>query len=208
MAIATKAPEGTAKSKEKYHHGDLRQALIAAAYELISKHGAENFSLADACRVAGVSTAAPYKHFRDRDELLECVVSQGFEVMKKQAVEAIEANGEGTPEAIVAMGNAYIDFAINEQALFRLMFGQHPKLKSAQCVLDDGRACFSTVIEQVAIYCNKNGIKGDPQEIATRLWTFVHGASSLIIDEDYQVVVPDLDVRKMVENTGPLLLKS
>ena len=59
------------KAKAKYHHGDLREALLAASYELVAQQGAENFLLADACRRAGVSTAAPYKHFRDRDEILE-----------------------------------------------------------------------------------------------------------------------------------------
>ena len=73
-------PESISKDetgqKDNYHHGGLRDALIAAAREQIAEHGADNFSLADACRRAGVSTAAPYKHFRDRDEILEEVTSR------------------------------------------------------------------------------------------------------------------------------------
>ena len=179
---------------------------MQASYALISEHGAENFSLADACRRAGVSTAAPYKHFRDRDEVLEIIVSRAFDVLGERSTAAVVEAGVGTLAGIVAMGRAYIQFAVDEQRLFRLMFGQHPQLKSAECVVGDGTKCFSGVIEQVAIYCEKNDLPGDPKEIAVRLWTFVHGAASLLIDEDYAVVAPELNIEKMISDTTPLLL--
>jgi hypothetical protein len=79
-------------------------------------------------------------------------------------------------------------------------------LKKEVGVVDEGMGCFSKVIEQVAIYCERNGVRGDPMTIAVRLWTFVHGASSLLIDQDYAAVAPDLDVEAMLEETTPLLL--
>ena len=194
------------KSKEKYHHGDLREALVASSYALVAEHGAENFSLADACRRAGVSTAAPYKHFRDRNEILEEVVARAFDELAVRSIAAVQEAGEGTLEGIVAMGRAYLNFAVDEQRLFRLMFGQNPALKQAELVVSDGRRCFSGVIEQVGIYCERNGLKGDPNQIAVRLWTFVHGAASLLIDEDYATVAPDLDVDALIAGTAPLLL--
>ncbi len=204
------APEsaGTDKIhvKSKYHHGDLREALIAASYALVSEHGAENFSLADACRLAGVSTAAPYKHFRDRNEVLEIIITRAFDMMADRSMAAVARAGPGTIEGITAMGHAYVKFAVEEQRLFRLMFGQHPILKKSEMVMGDGRRCFSGVIEQVALYCTENNVEGDPTEIAVRLWTFVHGVASLLIDEDYATVVPDFDVEKMISETTPLLL--
>ncbi|NJO55930.1 MAG: TetR/AcrR family transcriptional regulator [Rhodospirillales bacterium] len=194
------------KPKGKYHHGDLKEALIQAAYALVSQRGAENFSLADACRLAGVSTAAPYKHFRDRDEILEAVVTRGFDVLSDRSMAAVRTAGEGTLAGIVAMGEAYVRFAVDEQGLFRLMFGQHPVLKQSACVVSDGKRCFTQVIEQVALYCARNGVAGDADLIAIRLWTFVHGASALIIDGDYAVVAPDLDVGAMIRDATPLLL--
>ncbi len=194
------------KSKEKYHHGDLREALVASSYALVAEHGAENFSLADACRRAGVSTAAPYKHFRDRNEILEEVVARAFDELAERSIAAVQEAGEGTLDGIVAMGRAYLNFAVDEQRLFRLMFGQNPALKQAELVVSDGRRCFSGVIEQVGIYCERNGLKGDPNQIAVRLWTFVHGAASLLIDEDYATVAPDLDVDALIAGTAPLLL--
>jgi AcrR family transcriptional regulator len=195
-----------AAAKPRYHHGDLKEALVAAAYDLIAENGAENFLLADACKRAGVSTAAPYKHFRDRDEILEVVVARAFEELADRSVAAVAYHGEGTLEGIIAMGEAYVRFADERQRLFRLMFGQHPKLKQAQQVIGDGKRCFSAVIEQVALYCESNGLLGDPLAIAIRLWTFVHGAASLLIDDDYATVAPDLDVMGMIRETTPLML--
>jgi AcrR family transcriptional regulator len=194
------------RPKTKYHHGDLKEALVQAAYDLISRQGAENFSLADACRLAGVSTAAPYKHFRDRDELLEMVVVRAFDALAARSMAAVAAVGPGTLAGIIAMGEAYVGFAVDEQRLFRLAFGQHPALKRTSQVMCHGEQCFGGVIEQVALYCRLNGVAGDPRAIAIRLWTFVHGAAALVIDEDYAVVAPDLDVAAMIRDTTPMLL--
>lgn len=195
------------RAKSKYHHGDLREALLHASYDLVAMHGAENFTLAQACRLAGVSTAAPYKHFRDRDEVLGLIVTRGFHQMSEQSMRAVEAAGVGTLAGIVAMGQAYVRFAVENENLFRLMFGQHPVLKTDEVVMGEGLGCFSKVIEQVAIYCDRNGVSGNPDEIAVRLWTFVHGAASLLIDGDYGVVAPGLDVDALIERTSPSLLR-
>ena len=196
----------TTLEKQRYHHGDLKEALITASLELVRENGAEQFSLADACRRAGVSTAAPYKHFRDRDEVLEIIVSRGFQELSDRSMEAVRAHGVGTLEGIVAMGRSYVAFAVSEQALFRLMFGQRPRVKSAEAVMEDGHSCFGSVIEQVGIYCDRNTVQGDAKRIAVRLWTFVHGAASLLIDEDYAVVAPELDVDGMIAEVTPKLL--
>lgn len=201
-----KVQSETVRLKAAYHHGGLREALIAAAFRLICEYGAEHFKVADACRLAGVSTAAPYKHFRDRDEILEAVVSLAFAVMTEKSMAAVAAHGAGTLKGIAAMGEAYVDFAIQQPPLFRLMFGQHPDIKAAERVTEEGRACFGKVIEQVALFCANNDIAGDATEIAVRLWTFVHGAASLMIDGDYDKVVPDFDVKRMIREATPMLL--
>lgn len=204
-----KAPERPDKAqKTRYHHGDLREALVAASYAQIAERGAGQFSLADACRRAGVSTAAPYKHFRDRDEILECVVAKGFDALSERSMAAVDAaGGAETIDGIIAMGEAYVSFAVDEEHLFRLMFGQRP---APDCEgaekLEEGARCFGGVIEQVARYCAANGVGGDPKTLAVRLWTFVHGAASLLIDGDYATVAPELDVFAMIRATTPLML--
>src|SRR5215471_8254189 len=157
--------------KAHYHHGELREALISATRELVEQRGAENFTLADACRVAGVTTAAPYRHFRGKQEILEEITTRGFEELGNRTTAILAEKGEGTLEGIVAMGQAYIAFAVEETAVFRLMFGQQPSLKNVEHVLGAAHACFSKLIDQVALYCERKKLRGDAQQIALRLWT-------------------------------------
>jgi len=83
--------------KAHYHHGELREALISATRQLVEQRGAENFTLADACRVAGVTTAAPYRHFRGKQEILEEIASRGFDELRTKSRAAVVAKGEGNP---------------------------------------------------------------------------------------------------------------
>lgn len=193
-------------AKAGYHHGGLREALITAALQLVEERGAENFSLADACRLAGVSTAAPYRHFRDRDELMAEVTSRGFDALSANNMRAVQAHREGSLEAIVAMGQAYIKFAVTQQSLFRLMFGQDPSLAEVEKVAEQGRSCFGKLIAQITKYCEANDIDGDANAIALKMWTFVHGASALLIDGKYALIAPGVDIDEMIATTVPLLL--
>jgi AcrR family transcriptional regulator len=204
---AGKAPR-RAPTREQYHHGGLREALIAATRRLVMERGAENFTLADACRLAGVTTAAPYRHFRSKQEILAEIAACGFDELKAQSMAVIAEKGAGTLEALIAMGQAYVAFAVGETAVFRLMFGQEPSLKTAKDVMGTGHDCFAHLIEQIQLYCQQNRVKGDALEIALRLWTFVHGAASLMIDKDYLEIAPQLDVNSLIANATPGLLAS
>jgi AcrR family transcriptional regulator len=203
-----KKKTGGAPARAQYHHGGLREALIAATRQLVMERGAENFTLADACRLAGVTTAAPYRHFRSKQEILVEIASCGFDELKAQSMAVVAEKGPGTLEALVAMGQAYVAFAVNETPVFRLMFGQEPSLKLAEQVAGTGHDCFEHLIEQITLYCQRNRVKGDALEIALRLWTFVHGAASLSIDKDYLEMAPQLDVNTLIANATPGLLGS
>jgi AcrR family transcriptional regulator len=206
VAAMRKSPASKVSRKARYHHGELREALIRATRKLVEERGAENFTLADACRVAGVTTAAPYRHFRGKQEILEEIASRGFDELKSRSMAMVAEKGEGTLGGIIAMGQAYVAFAAEETAVFRLMFGQEPSLKKAEHVVGTGHACFANVIDQVARYCKRNKVRGDAQEIALRLWTFVHGAASLLIDQDYDAVAPKIDIDRLIAGATPGLL--
>jgi AcrR family transcriptional regulator len=206
MTDTSKRESETVCGKAGYHHGGLREALIAAAFQLVVEKGAENFSLADACRLAGVSTAAPYRHFRDRDELMAEVTALAFDAMSANNMRAVQAHGEGTLEAIVAMGQAYLSFAVTQQSLFRLMFGQDPSLAEYEICVEKGRSCFGNLIAQITKYCEANGIEEDANAIALKMWTFVHGASALLIDRKYALIAPGVDIDELIATTVPLLL--
>jgi AcrR family transcriptional regulator len=105
-----------------YHHGNLKEALIRAALELIARKGPAGFTFAEAARSAGVSPAAPYRHYRDRDELLVDVARRGFDLFA-QALAAAWREGRPDPfSAFERLGRAYLEFARTEPAYYSAMF--------------------------------------------------------------------------------------
>src|SRR5690348_15474902 len=118
-------PMSTSKRvKQSYHHGDLRQALLDAALELLEKQGPEALVLREVARRAGVSHNAPYRHFASREELLAGLAARGFGEFGKR-VQSAQGGGKGT-----GMGEAYVGFALEHPQLFRLMFGGVVRLGS------------------------------------------------------------------------------
>src|ERR1700693_4484553 len=105
-----------------YHHGNLKEALIQAARELIAEKGPAGFTFADAARMAGVSPAAPYRHFRDRDELLSSIAQRGFEQFEAVLTAAWDDGRPDTVTAFERVGKAYLAFARAEPAFYSAMF--------------------------------------------------------------------------------------
>ncbi len=200
----------TIASKEKYHHGDLKEALIDAVQQLIIEKGAENFSLADACRLAGVSTAAPYRHFQDREEILGAVIHRAKDTLADLSFKAVDKTGEGSLETIIAIGHVYIDFAVTKPEMFRIMFSSKNLMTPEQQVSNGGMECFNLVIRQIQLYCENNRIDEDFTQLAMRLWTFVHGAAALLVEGSYQKICDKVDleyVHQMVADSALRLLK-
>lgn len=205
VEIADTAAQG-ADVKTTYHHGELRQALIAAARLLIAERGGNDFSLSDACRRAGVSTAAPYRHFADKTEIVTEVVAMGFADMAGQFRSAAGSHPPGARARIIALGEVYLGFAIREPALFRMMFSQKPNLAEDDTASVQGKACFAYIMQEVMDHCAQNGVEGNAQMIAVQLWTLVHGAASLTIDGDYAKVAPEMDVAAIIAAGAERLL--
>ncbi|MFF9045950.1 TetR/AcrR family transcriptional regulator [Streptomyces parvulus] len=104
-----------------HHHGDLRNALLRAALELIGERGPHGFTLAEASRRAGVSVAAPYKHFADRETLLAQLATEGYHEQRDRYAAAVGAH-EDPVEQLAAFASAYVRFAAEEPALFDVTF--------------------------------------------------------------------------------------
>jgi len=104
------------------------------------------------------------------------------------------------------MGQSYVRFAECQPGVFRMMFGQNTQVKQVEGVLETGLDCFGGLIRQVQKYCAAQGREDDAREVALRLWTFVHGAASLLIDEDYAHVAPGMDVDGLIEAATPRLI--
>src|SRR3984885_3754529 len=110
----------------RYHHGDLRSALVAAAIGVIAERGVRDFPMAEASRRLGVTTAAPYRHFADRDELLAAVATRAltvFAAMLSEAADAADADAADSPaQRLAAMAGAYVRFAAQQRPLFDTLF--------------------------------------------------------------------------------------
>jgi AcrR family transcriptional regulator len=128
--------------RASYHHGDLRNALEQAALELVAERGPQGFSLAEASRRAGVSAAAPFRHFANKDALLAALALRSYQEQRERFAAAI-AGSTDPVEQLARFATAYVDFAVEQQALFDVTFGaglvkrDHAGLEEAgQRVLD------------------------------------------------------------------------
>jgi AcrR family transcriptional regulator len=175
------AGSGHSAEGRGYHHGNLRETLIRAALELIRDKGAAGFTFADAARWAGVSPAAPYRHFRDRDELIADVARRGF--VQFEAVLA-RAWNEGKPDLFSAfdrLGKAYLDFARREPAYYAAMFetgvapDTDPALKEAG---DRAFAVLRGAAEQLVLLAPQ-GQRPPALMVALHVWSLTHGIASL-----------------------------
>ena len=164
-----------------YHHGNLREALIRAALELIATKGTAGFTFAEAARFAGVSPAAPYRHFRDRDELMASVALRGFEQFEAALTRAW---GGGRPDPFTALdrlGKAYLEFARAEPAFYSAMFeagvpvGVNPSLRAA------GERAFAVLRSAAEAICAAMPAAGRPPAlmVALHIWAMAHGVASL-----------------------------
>lgn len=169
-------------ARAHYHHGDLRAHLIETVRVLVEEKGADGFSISEAARRAGVSSAAPYKHFNDRSEIVREVALAGIDRMRDQMQMAADTAPAGHLTRITALGITYANFARTEPGVFRLMFGltkghdEDPEIKAR------GEACSDIVKREVRAVLPD----GTPQEVidqrALMLHMFVHGHAFLEID--------------------------
>lgn len=183
----------TVTPKTGYHHGDLRAQLIAAVRDLVETHGPDGFSVAEAARRAGVSSAAPYKHFKDRPEILRGVVSEAMDRLRVAMEAAAAAHPTGSLEAVAAIGLAYVDFARAEPGVFRLVFSLTEGHEHAPDLQTKGEGCFGVVVHAVAACLDLPPGDPDVQQCAYMLWSFVHGHSFLNIDMKTKVTTAEID---------------
>ena len=164
-----------------YHHGNLREALIRAALNLIGEKGPAGFTFADAARAAGVSPAAPYRHFRDRDALMADVARRGFDAFTEALTRAWD-NGKPTPRsAFERVGRAYLEFAAKEPALFSAMFESGVPLGDYPEVRDAGDRAFGVLRQACeALAATMPADKRPPSlMMALHIWSLSHGIAAL-----------------------------
>lgn len=170
------------EGRDSYHHGDLRAQLIEATRMLVEQKGPDHFSVSEACRVAGVSTAAPYKHFKSKEEMLKAVTLDGMLRHRQQMLDELEKHEIGVLDRIVGLGRVYVSFAQAEPGVFRLMFALSESHAEDEELVQTGDDTFALVQLEVARCKGREVIDADDIHRAFLLWSFVHGLSFLLID--------------------------
>jgi AcrR family transcriptional regulator len=171
----------------KYHHGDLRRAVIDTALQIIAEQGIESLTLREIAQRIGVSRMAPYRHFENKAVLLVALAEEGFQSL---FVHTQAALAQSPPDLLVklqAVCVAYILYAVDNPVHYRVMFDSslsnrkiHPSLYAAAL---QSFNCLMTIITE----CQQHKLirSGDAQELAQIHWSLLHGLSMLYIDRQF-----------------------
>ena len=163
-----------------YHHGDLRNALIVAAAELIERDGTLEFSMAEAAARAGVSAAAPYRHFADKEELLRAVRELAILGLGYAVSETVSQYPEGSLEGILAGGHMYLGYARDKRAFFSLMWEDRGDMAERRENVSEEHGGFMVLVNLVSAFCKTNGHESvNSLHLATQIWSMGHGIATL-----------------------------
>jgi AcrR family transcriptional regulator len=174
-----------ARPATRYHHGDLRRALIDTALTIVTEEGAWNFTLREVARRAGVSHAASYNHFEDKSALLAEVAALGFQSLRQTLEAAARGQPRSARQAVAGIAAAYVRFGVEHPAHYRLMFGaeladraRHSTLQAA------GDATFAVLTGALERGQASGQVRRDPvRDQALAAWSLVHGLTTLLIDQ-------------------------
>jgi AcrR family transcriptional regulator len=181
--VRSSPPRARKKPADRYHHGDLRRALVDEALRTIQAHGVSYLTLRSVGGRLGVSRSALYRHFADKQALLAAVGCEGFRMLRQAITDAWEQNGRGRA-GFEAMARAYIQFAVAHPSHYRVIFGGF--IESAtkdENFIGEARAAFQVLVDALVDQQNAGLIRrDDPVLMARFVWAVVHGISMLVID--------------------------
>ena len=176
-------PSAVSKRPGRYHHGDLRTALVRAGLELLRKGGVEALSLRAVARRVGVSQTAPYSHFQDKRMLVAAVAAEGFRRFRAH-LEKATAKSADAEQAMQSLAQSYVNFACQEPALFQLMFGSWAPLEGTRSteLEEAGAASFAVLRRAVARRLGVDDADPRAMEVALAALSMVHGLAHLLLD--------------------------
>jgi AcrR family transcriptional regulator len=176
-------PRPQQKPAHRYHHGDLRQALLDVAVRTIQQKGVEYLTLRSAGAELGVSRTALYRHFADKQALLAAVSREGFRMLRETTHDAWESRGRGRP-GFEAMGHAYFHFAVTHPSHYRVMFGSFiDSCDRDESLIEEASGAFQVLVDAL-VELQQSGLarKDEPAILARFVWSVVHGVAMLAID--------------------------
>ena len=171
--------------KKAYHHGDLKNALVDAGMEILNSEGLAGLSLRSVAQKAGVSHSAPYAHFKDKQALIAAISTEGLRKLYKQLSAVVKQHEEHPLDQLYELAWAYVDFALDYTGLFKVIFSSaierehdYPEF------VEVSPLNFDLSIEVVKNNQASGHLKpGDPNLLATGIWSMVHGFIFLSIEK-------------------------
>ena len=193
MKVTVSTSPRASATKRAYHHGDLRAAALEAARVQLGERGAEDVSLREVARAAGVSATALYRHFPDKTALLEALSDEGFARLAAAQRAAMEAATGTKVDRFNEMGRAYVRFALAEPGLFRLMFTHAPKYDPMTIDPAEAEASLSMLRAHAAELVPPEQGPAAAQRFALRAWSMVHGLALLLLDQQVEADSAQVD---------------
>ena len=187
-------------AKGTYHHGDLRAECVRAAMELL-EDGETELSLRAVARRAGVSPAAPYRHYADRQDLVSAVAAVGYGELAEQLAQAHPQ--PSTSEELASVAVAYVQFALDHPALFRLMFGELCDREN-----DERVAATAAISLYVRGIVERSFPRADSEALATAIWALVHGLAFLHLDGKFDASTPAVVAERVTAAIQALLVET
>lgn len=171
-------------ANDTYHHGDLKNALLEAARQQLEAAGASSLNLRALARELGITHPAVYRHFKDKDSLLEAVAQLGFEELA-DALHANETRSNNLGECLHASTETYLGFALNNPELVRVMFALIPAERREQNVplYTASKRAYAALLDMVA------NVEGDPYVNSAVIWATLHGLTMLTLEQQVPKLV-------------------
>jgi AcrR family transcriptional regulator len=175
------------KPRNRYHHGDLRRALLNEAVRTIRQEGVDALTLRTAGARLGVSRTAMYRHFADKSALLAAVATEGFRLLREKLSDAWTSGGHGV-QGFAAMGVAYVDFAVDNPSHYRVMFGGFVRGECRDLeLLTQANGAFQSLVDALVSLQEQQRVRADdPLRLAQFVWATVHGVAMLAVDGQLQ----------------------
>ena len=173
----------TARTRRTYHHGDLRRSLVAAATKLLDRHGPAGVTLRGAARLAGVSQAAPYRHFAGKEALLASVAAEAFLALKDACAAAVEADPGDAIHRLEVVAVAYVRYAVEHPARYRLMWAPTPRGRDHPVLAEAARTTADPLLVALSACLPASAAGEAAMQRLFVLWSLLHGIAGLILDE-------------------------
>jgi AcrR family transcriptional regulator len=185
----------------------LRNALIIAAAELIERDSTLDFAMAEAAARAGVSAAAPYRHFADKEALLHSVRQLAILGLANRAAKAASLHLSGSIEGILAMGHTYLDYAREKRAFFSLMWEDRGNIEEIRENVAQDHGGFMILVGLVKAFCEHNNNTGiDGVHLATQIWSMTHGVATLEASQLINLFDRSIDPEALLDQSVRTLL--